>query len=73
MRFSMATGKQDKPKQNLEECDLIANGQVVSTKSTVDNTSRVTIDIEASDDFACAFVALLGRDKAAITIGIKVQ
>jgi len=68
----MATGKQNSnPKTNLENCDLIANAQVIKTSSTVDNTSRLTIDIEASNDFACAFVALLGRDKAAIQIGIK--
>ncbi len=48
------------------------NAQFMESKTTSDNTMQVKLECEASDDMACAFLAILGRDKSAVRIGIKV-
>ncbi len=48
------------------------NAQFMESKTTSDNTMAIRLEVEAQDDMACAFMAILGRDKAAVRLGIKV-
>ena len=59
-----------KPKDE-EEGDIITGAQVMEAKTTVDDTIQVKITLDAANDMATAFCAILGRDKAAIRLGIK--
>ncbi len=52
--------------------DLIVGAQCMEVRSTKDNTMQLKIEAEASSDMACAFMALLGRDKSPVRMGIKV-